>query len=446
MQLRTTPEMLDSCQGTSNVAKHSTSSEFVLMHYETIDQLIADASEAHRLVDALEKQVAQLHSWSKEALSRYEPHTAKDFDLVARNLRAIFNGKDYREGDTFNDTADHLEADPPDHSAGLRCHKCGGRLSPPGGLGGCAACKVSVAENPKKETETRGTSAATPPPDSCPECAANHEAAEYILRVARETLGRRDIHGCVEAVDRMAERLAIAERTRDAAQAESPPDSDIRQALDEALPGWDDPDERVTVAEAIRLIHQDRASIKAAAENVLKSADPLFAQHSNDGWWIRCNAAIMNIDDLTARLPNSIAIAERTRDAAQAEANRLLEENRELRKDIDEFQTFVEAIRRINVQALLADQRRWSAATFGPGNRTAGILAHIRKELAEIEANPGDLEEWIDVILLAIDGFWRHGGLDLAAALWAKRDKNRARKWPPPGPEDQPTEHVKEEK
>lgn len=137
-------------------------------------------------------------------------------------------------------------------------------------------------------------------------------------------------------------------------------------------------------------------------------------------------------------------IAEHTRDAAQAEANRLLEENRKLRKDIDEYHTFVEAIRRINIQMLLADQRRWSAATFGQGNRTAGILAHIRKELTEIEANPEDLEEWIDVILLAIDGFWRHGGWDLSAALWAKRDKNRARKWPPPGPEDQPTEHIKE--
>lgn len=146
-----------------------------------------------------------------------------------------------------------------------------------------------------------------------------------------------------------------------------------------------------------------------------------------------------------ARLSDSLAIAERTRDAAQAEANRLLEENRELRKDIDSYCTFVEAMRRINIQSLLEDQRRWSAATFGPGYRTVGILRHVRKELAEIEANPHDLEEWIDVILLAIDGFWRHGGWDLAAALWAKRDKNRARKWPPPGPEDQPTEHVKDQ-
>lgn len=49
-------------------------------------------------------------------------------------------------------------------------------------------------------------------------------------------------------------------------------------------------------------------------------------------------------------------------------------------------------------------QRQWSRKTFGEGKRTIGILAHIRKELAEIEAKPDDLEEWIDVVILALDG------------------------------------------
>lgn len=285
MQLKTTPAMLDSCQGTSDLAKHGTSSEYVLMHYETIDQLIADARTAHAFMEEQFAIAAALDEALPEWNDPDDPvTTAEAIRRIYRNHASGLLAEHY-------DMGSEVAAD---HSAGLRCHKCGGRLSPPGGLGGCAACKVSAAENLKNEEGTRGTSAATPPPD---------------------------------------------------------------------------------VTEQLR-------------------------------------------------------ITERTRNAAQAEANRLLSDNRELRKDIDAYCTFVEAIRRINIQSLLEDQRRWSAATFGPGYRTAGILAHIRKELAEIEADPHDLEEWIDVILLAIDGFWRHGGWDLAAALWAKR---------------QPMEHVKEQ-
>jgi hypothetical protein len=52
-------------------------------------------------------------------------------------------------------------------------------------------------------------------------------------------------------------------------------------------------------------------------------------------------------------------------------------------------------------------QRAFSRATFGPGARTQGVCDHIRKELAEIERAPADLDEWIDVILLSLDGAWR---------------------------------------
>lgn len=75
---------------------------------------------------------------------------------------------------------------------------------------------------------------------------------------------------------------------------------------------------------------------------------------------------------------------------------------------------------------------QWSRETFGPGDRYAGVIAHIRKELLEIEADPRDLVEWVDVILLAMDGAWRSTGADgsaLVAALLAKQAKNVARKW-----------------
>lgn len=77
-------------------------------------------------------------------------------------------------------------------------------------------------------------------------------------------------------------------------------------------------------------------------------------------------------------------------------------------------------------------QWAWSKETFGPALRTKGIVQHITKELREIEADPHDLAEWVDVIILAMDGFWRHGGKpeDLLPAMQAKQDKNFARTWP----------------
>lgn len=80
----------------------------------------------------------------------------------------------------------------------------------------------------------------------------------------------------------------------------------------------------------------------------------------------------------------------------------------------------------------LRGQIAFSERTFGPGRRTAGVLAHIRKELVEIEAQPDDLTEWIDVVLLAFDGAWRHGGTPetITHALMMKQFKNEQRTWP----------------
>ena len=92
----------------------------------------------------------------------------------------------------------------------------------------------------------------------------------------------------------------------------------------------------------------------------------------------------------------------------------------------------------------LREQREWSTRTFGPNYRTAGLLKHIQKELEEIAANPTDLVEWIDVILLACDGYWRHGGEpeNLMRDIRAKFEKNRNRQWSPPR-DDEPSEHIR---
>lgn len=80
----------------------------------------------------------------------------------------------------------------------------------------------------------------------------------------------------------------------------------------------------------------------------------------------------------------------------------------------------------------LKRQMAFSKKTFGPGTRASGIVDHIRKELTEIEADPGDLEEWVDVILLALDGAWRTGATpeQVATAIDAKMTKNENRTWP----------------
>ena len=77
-------------------------------------------------------------------------------------------------------------------------------------------------------------------------------------------------------------------------------------------------------------------------------------------------------------------------------------------------------------------QRTFSLRAFGPGSRTAGICDHLRKEVKEIEAAPADLTEWVDVILLALDGAWRagHDPEHIAAALGAKLAENERRSWP----------------
>ena len=82
--------------------------------------------------------------------------------------------------------------------------------------------------------------------------------------------------------------------------------------------------------------------------------------------------------------------------------------------------------------AHLMRQREFSANTFGPGQRLQGVIDHLRKELVEVEASGGELSEWVDVVLLALDGAWRSGYTpeQIADGLAAKQLKNEGRQWP----------------
>ncbi len=80
----------------------------------------------------------------------------------------------------------------------------------------------------------------------------------------------------------------------------------------------------------------------------------------------------------------------------------------------------------------LRRQIKFSSVAFGSGFRPKGIADHIRKELAEIEQDPYDLKEWVDVILLGLDGAWRssHTPEQICKALADKLAENESREWP----------------
>ena len=100
----------------------------------------------------------------------------------------------------------------------------------------------------------------------------------------------------------------------------------------------------------------------------------------------------------------------------------------------------------MNLFHFINKQIRWSANTFGRTPRLKGILTHIRKEVQEIEEKPADLSEWIDVMILAIDGAWRQGFTphQICKALEEKQLKNFGRVWNVAG-DDQPCEHIEGE-
>lgn len=67
----------------------------------------------------------------------------------------------------------------------------------------------------------------------------------------------------------------------------------------------------------------------------------------------------------------------------------------------------------------------WSLRTFGAGDKYKGVVEHIRRELAEIEADPSSLVEWVDVVMLAMDGALEResGAAAMQAALSASLER-----------------------
>jgi hypothetical protein len=91
----------------------------------------------------------------------------------------------------------------------------------------------------------------------------------------------------------------------------------------------------------------------------------------------------------------------------------------------------------------LDEKAAWSNKTFGTSLEAERILRHIEKELSEIRQNPKDLMEWVDVVLLALDGAQRAGfGSDeILKGLKDKQALNMKREWVLPTSPEEPIEH-----
>lgn len=58
-------------------------------------------------------------------------------------------------------------------------------------------------------------------------------------------------------------------------------------------------------------------------------------------------------------------------------------------------------------ESVMKRKYEWSIKQFGKGYSPEGILDHMEKEIAEVRAQPTDLEEWIDLMFLSTDGAHR---------------------------------------
>lgn len=139
-----------------------------------------------------------------------------------------------------------------------------------------------------------------------------------------------------------------------------------------------------------------------------------------------------------AEVLRDMSLEEWKKTGRDTKRSRQLAEAADLLEDLDSLHDQIEGFwdgiheEWFSLRQHLEAQREFSAEAFGPGPRVAGILDHITKEIEEVRQKPGDLEEWIDLVLLSFDGALRTGATsdDICEALEAKLEKNMQREWP----------------
>ena len=81
-------------------------------------------------------------------------------------------------------------------------------------------------------------------------------------------------------------------------------------------------------------------------------------------------------------------------------------------------------------RAFQAEVTRWANETF-PGSTLDAKLAHLRQEIDEIEAEPGDGSEYADCLLILLHAAGANG-IDLFAEAQKKHQVNLSRTWGKP--------------
>jgi hypothetical protein len=114
----------------------------------------------------------------------------------------------------------------------------------------------------------------------------------------------------------------------------------------------------------------------------------------------------------------------------------------------------------MNLKDHLVRQMVWSKANFGPGARTDGVLDDIKKEIEEVRASNGSSVEWVDLVILSLDGLtrqlWASSNYgkpadDIAQTavnmIVGKQSRNELRNWPDwrTQPQGKAIEHTKSE-
>lgn len=97
----------------------------------------------------------------------------------------------------------------------------------------------------------------------------------------------------------------------------------------------------------------------------------------------------------------------------------------------------------LDLKTHLARQMVFSKATFGLGARTKGVLDHIEREIVEVRECHGESSEWVDLVILSLDGLtrqlWSASGYKKTAdeiaemacgMILGKQGRNELRDWP----------------
>ncbi len=96
-----------------------------------------------------------------------------------------------------------------------------------------------------------------------------------------------------------------------------------------------------------------------------------------------------------------------------------------------------------DMKAHLTRQMAWSRATFGPGESRDRVLDHLTKEIAEVRGSGGESAEWVDLVILSLDGLtrrlWAASNYEKSAdeiaetavkMIVGKQGRNERRDWP----------------